>query len=370
METDTIANLVEFVMDKVLNEQDEVTKTINRLSLDTTKFDLDDIIGKIRNMVGHIGVEENQFSLNLDLSVFDESLQPIDVVVKFDDGKLQSLEIKDLSIENFTIDLTASFQEYNAPVLEKARYVALEPAVGLVPTIMDLIKETSFRLEFDASVDKKDATANDVTFNGGLQFDIKDGFGYGDMTIVDSDRYEHRIKADMPSKDTFFFSYNEKLRGKFDSATILDIVDLIKDFTSGEDDHFVEIVNDITVDSELPSLIKSVLDGQYGVLLTYNIINNLEVTDEHIAFDTNLEVVGLEGMIHVVVGYDTDPETHYSDLRYLSVSGLELDEAVISLNIRLKKFNPELERTRLDPSLSYMDLSDIKVFIHFLIFFR
>lgn len=360
LNTASIYDVINWAMEEFGN--DKLNDLLNGSTDLLSSFDLNDIVTKVKNTLGHISVEEQKLTVNLDLSSFDLETKPFDISLTWEDGELKTLVLHDLTIKNYNFDLTLTFKDYVAPVIEKDIYVSIEPAAPLVSAILDLVKETQFRIEFDAIVDKADPAEKDITFQGGLQFDIDDGFGYGDIDIVDSDSYHHRIKADMFNKDAFFFSYNNTLKGKFTSQTLEDMVTLVKDIVAEPDDHFIELFGDL-IDNLEGSPITKVLNGEYGALLAYNIIDNLSITDSKIALDLSLEVVGFDKTLHIEIDYTGNVETEEAKLIGMSISGLELDDAEIRADLKLKSFNPALESSRLSPYDEYLDFSDIKVLL-------
>jgi len=359
--TTTIYDLLNYIFGKITEGKD--IKDILGTAMDSMgDLDLNETIEKVKNIIGHIGIYEQEVTVELDLSNFDLETKPFQVSIKWNDDCVESITIHDLTIKNYTADLVLTFSDYVAPVFEKEVFVAIEPVAPLVSSILDLIDQKQFRIEFDALVDKVDEEEKDITIGGGFQFDIENKFGYGEMNIVDSDEYLHNIRADVRDEETFLFSYNNKLNGKFNAQTILDIVDLVKDIIANPDEHFIELFGDL-LEKMANSPINKVMKGEYGALLEYDIISDLHITDTYVSCKISLEVLGFDKTIDIRIDYEGNIETGEAKLKGLSVSNLEFDGAVISANVYLKDFKEELEASRLDPYKEYLDFSDIKVLL-------
>lgn len=361
IQTSTIYDLLNYIFEKITDGKD-IKDLLGGAMEGMSSFDLNDIVNKVKNTLGHVSISEQEFTVDLDLSSFDLESKPFQVTLSWDDTSIKTLTIHDLTVKNFTADLVLTFSDYAAPIFDKRIFVAIEPAAPLVSAILDLIDDTQFRIEFDAIVDKTDEAEKDITIDGGLQFDIENELGYGELNIVDGDSYLHNIKADMFDKDTFFFSYNHTLNGKFSSKTITDLITLVTDVINSEDAHFVELFGDLLNGME-GSPIDAIMNGEIGALLEHDIISDLQITDTYISCNISLELAGIDKSINIRIEYEGNVDTGEATLNALKISGIELDDATISANIYLKKFNPVLESTRLSPYDEYLDFSDIKVLL-------
>ena len=318
----------------------------------------------LNNLVGTITLTENSFSIALNTDEIGLDMGVITPVLRFSENGLESISVHGLKVKGLKIDVDLSLNNYVRKNIDKEAYVEFEPALTIVEALMPLLKQTQFRLEFDAVVDSKEAGVKDITIDGGLQFDVSDhGFGYGKAVIVDRDSYRHEIKADMKTKDEFLFSYNDTLNGKFSSKTLKELYALVEDIINNPDDHFIELFGEL-IESLKNTPVGKVLDGDYGALLESQLINSLSITDTSMKLNVSLAIIGKDDQsIDVEIKYHRDNETDKAYLDGISLTNLELGDNVISFNAYLKDFDPSKESERLDAYQEYLDFSDIKVLL-------
>lgn len=358
--TETISNLIQYAMSQINDEK--ITAVVDTLTTSMKDVKLSDIADKISSFIGHMSVGEESLTIALKPSAFNLDMQDIQVVVSWDTNGLSSITLSNIAYSTFDADVTITFGDYVAPSYVASEYVAIEPATGLVDSILTLLKQKQFRIEFDALVDKTDETVKDITIDGGLQFDIENMFGYGEVDIVDGDGYTHNIKADMRSKEEIIFAYNKTLKGKFSSQTMKEMGQLVSTAMKDPDDHMTEILGDI-LNQTVESPLSQIIAGDYGLALSYDIISNLQITDSYLSCSVNLNILGMDKNVDLRVDYATDYDNSVGILKGLSITNLVLDDAVISLNLNLKDFNSSLDSTRLDPYDEYLDFSDIEVLL-------
>ena len=318
----------------------------------------------LSNLVGEINISETSFSVALDTDAIGLGMGVITPTINFENGELKSIVVHNLKIKGLKIDLDLTLGNYNHKSIEKDKYVAFEPALTIIEAVMPLIKQTQFRIEFDATVESTESNVNDITIDGGLQFDVSDnGFGYGKAVIIDRDSYRHEIKADMKNKDEFLFSYNDALNGKFSSRTLKELYGLVSDIINNPDDHFIELFGEL-IEALKNTPIGKALDGDYGALLETDLINSLSITDTALKINLSLGIIGMDDKsCDVEINYHRDNVNDKAYLDGLKLSNLEIGGNVISFNAYLKEFNPAKESERLDAYEQYLDFSDIKVLL-------
>ena len=355
---DTLAYIISQIdldlTDKLMDKMSELLTSDKFASL---REGLNDLIGEIR-------LTDTSLSIELDLDALGLNMGKITPTITFEDGKLKSIIVNNLKIKGYKADIALTFQNYVHKDINKDEYVAFEPALTIVEAVMPLIKQTQFRIEFSALVDSTETDVKDITINGGLQFDVSDqGFGYGQVTIVDRDSYSHNIKADMKTKDEFLFSYNDTLNGKFSSKTLKELYGLVSDIINNPDDHFIELFGEL-IESFKNSPIGKVMDGDYFALLESQIINSLEITDTGMKMNISLAIIGMEDKTcDFEILYHRDNENDKAYLDGIKLSNLEIGTNKITFTANLKDFDPSRESERLDAYEEYLDFSDIKVLL-------
>ena len=358
IQTGSISALLEWVMKMIGNEKLEEAMASMSSTIDAEQ--IIGIIGDADKMLGEITLTEEELGININPSDAGlDSVSSFSVSVKFDGDAFKSLSINNLRIKDFETNVVLTLkEEYDPFVIAEEQYVALEPALPLVNAVAEILDDNAYRIEFDAQIVNEDENVKDITVDGGLQFNIADQFGYGELTIVDRDEYHHNIKADMRTPDNIIFSYNNTMNGKFKSQTLLDIFDIVKDIVENPDDHFVELFQDLFDQMETMPLMDAINNKDYGLLLDQHILSNLAIEEGRISTDINLALVGMSDVTFHL-------ELNYTELTILSlkISNLVFDGNTISANIYLKDFDDSLESSRLDPQKEYMDFSDIKVLL-------
>ena len=82
------------------------------------------------------------------------------------------------------------------------------------------------------------------------------------------------------------------------------------------------------------------ISGEYGLLLNYDIISNLEITDEQLSFDLSFEILGFEDTkMHLELNYVPDYETTTAKFDSLKISELNFMGIEIELNAYLRDFD-------------------------------
>lgn len=362
--TDTVSSLLEYVIYKIGDEK--ITSLFNNLTSsmkDPASLEKLSQIGNLSSLLKTITVTDNQVICTIDPSVFGLEASEIIIATNFSKTVLESLSIKDIEIKGYKGNITISSSDYVEPNIDKSQYVAIDPAFTLFDTFESLSKQNQFRLEFSGLVDNDDVSVKDITVGGGLQFDVKNQFGYGEMNIVDKNEYSHNLKVDVRNPQEVIFAYNENLRGKLSVQTLKDVTQLGKEIYQEKDAHFMELFGDL-LSSVGTTPLGQALNGDYGVLLSSKILSNLSVTTTAIDFKLNGGIIGLDEVnMDVHIDYDAGYGDNPASLNGLKVSNLSYKGNTYSFSVNLKSFDSAQESSRLDPSKEYLDFSDIKVLL-------
>ena len=357
IQNNTILNLVAYLLGQI--NDDAIKSLLDDLTTSMSSSALTDVLGNLKNLnswITAIDVQENKVAITLDLSVFGLNINEIVIYASLDKQTLLGIHLDDYIYQGYIVNLDIDVKDFNLVVPDASEYVSLDPAVELVPTILDLVNRDQFRFEFNGEVDSSQTDVSPITINGGLQFDISNAFGYGSVSIVDRDAYTHNIEVDYRQDRTLLFEYNDKLRGKMDGAAIDDLSSMIDEIVNNKDDHFMELFGDILNTISATPLYQA-LNGDIGILFATDTFSNIQVTPTTIEFDLSGALVGLDSVMHIKVNYDQN------NLYGIEITGLEIGGETISLNVDLNEFDSSLESTRLDPMGTYFDFSDIKLLL-------
>ena len=357
VQLESLEGVVNYILRKI--GDDTITEALGAAAGSLTGIDLDEILAKADGVLGTIGLTSTTLEIELDPTVFDiDGLHKLTVKLDFDDEKLISITIKDLNVMGYGGDIVITFLDFVPLSFNEEEYVSFDPAFTLVEGIDELLDDKQFRIEFNASLDKVNPAEQDITFDGGLQFDIEDMFGYGEIDIMDGTGYNHNVKIDMKSPAEILFAYNDAMYGKFDTDTMRELIALVADVINDPDEHFQELFGDLmnTV-SDMP--IMEALNGDIGLLFSTKIIKDLEVTPDYLQVTLYLDIVGMQDKTVTI-------KVNYKDYHFagIDISSADLlDGTIVNFHGELLEFDESLETSRLDPYEEYMDFSDIKVLL-------
>lgn len=349
----SILNLVNYLLSKISNET--ITNLINQMSQmmsDPALSNLLDNISNLSGVISNVTIDGTNLVISIDSSYLGLDAENMVVTISTSSNSLEAISVSGLSFGGCSGNISLCTKDYENIAIDVSSYVAIDPALTILDTIADLSQQNRFRLELEAVLDDNDETTTNLSLNGGVQFDIENNFGYGDITIVDPTNYIHRLQVDMRSKDQFIFAYNDTLRGKFSTSVLEETVMLIKQVVQNPDEHFIEVFGDLlTAFDDTPLM--AALSGDYGILFASPLFSNLSITSTDINITVSMALLGLDGEFDVHIAYD---EYH---LYSIDISNLSLSGQTLSLSISLKDFDESLESTRLDPYLQYLDFSHI-----------
>lgn len=357
IQNQTISSLIGYFVNQI---NDETFKNfLDKMSTGMSGVDIANIISNLENLnnwIVGIDVLDDKVAVYFDLSCFDIDVGKFCIYANLNEDTLLGIHIDDLIFANYSIDVDIDVKDYNLFSPNAEEYVAMDPAMNLVPTIANLINQKQFRFEFNGLVDSLQAGVNDITINGGFQFDIEDKFGYGNVSIVDRDTYVHNIKADFRSDRNLLVSYNDKLNGKMSGSSIDDLSVMIQEIIQRKDEHFMELFGDILQKLNETPLFKA-LNGDIGLLFATETFTNISVSETKIEMDLSGALVGLDTTMHLAINYDEN------NLYGLEITNIQMNQDIISFKVDLKAFDNSLESTRLDPMATYFDFSDLKLLL-------
>ena len=402
--TDSLTDLLQFIINKFGEEK--IIELFNGLSGTISSSQITDIAEKAGNLLGTITLTGDELDINLNTSTFstttiDEqtgigtpkfTLSDMTVAIKFNGntGALETISIRDLSINSYNADVVLTFGEYRPFQLDAVNYQQIDHLFGLANAYDAYASMTKFRIEFDATVSKDDEVVdgatvsyNDITIDGGLQFEldplreeeghINVGYGYGDLSITDRSSTKHNIKVNMKNVEEVYMAYStdtgtsrdanvEPMYLQMKVQTLKDLVDVISDLAKNPDDHFNELFGSMLNETgDLP--IKDIIAGDYLQLLSTNLIDRFEVGQDYVEFDIALDIIGMEDTFFTCRIEFTTRAEGVDGLKGIKISNLSFEGLNIEFNAYLKDFNDNLESTRLSKNHDFIDISDLKVLL-------
>ena len=342
------------VGDTILNE------ALGSLDGLLTSSDLNDILNNlsnVNNLISSINVTDNELSVTINLEFLGIDAKELVLSFNFDSQVFKGLSLKGLNISGYQIDISLNTKEYNLINFNKEEYVAIDPSLCLITAIDSLSKENTFRIELDGNVSEK------IKINGGLQFDLLNEFGYGELDLVDGSNLNHNIKLDLRSYSEILFSYNTNLKGRFTSNFFTDAIGMVKEILNNKDDHFYEIFGDLLNGFSSLPILDAINNEDYGMLFEIGLIDGIEVTDNYLRLNIKEGLIGIDSSFILEIGYDRYEEDYTSILKYLKVTDFVYGSENIDFTLNLKKFNQSLDSERLDPKDYYIEFDSLTLLL-------
>lgn len=364
VENQNIMALLDYVISKVGDSV--LTDSLGSMSdilQDTDILGILDNLSTINNIINNIEVKDDSLIVTLNLSALGIEAADIKIVLNFDTKTFKGISISGLDINGYKVDINLSTKEYNPINFDMAEYISVDPALCLVDSIYNLAQEKRFRLDFTGTVDDTSVNNQDLSVNGGLQFDIENKFGYGDMNLVDPSTYNHNIRVDMRSFDEILFTYNKATKGRFSSNFFTDVIDMVSEILNNKDDHFYELFGDLMESMASLPIMDAINDKDYGKLFEIGLIDSFNVTSNTIELGLKGGLIGIDSTLKVIIGYDTNVSSASEVLKYLEIKDFKYGESVYSFKVNLNKFDDSLEEDRLDPFDTYIDFDSLAVLL-------
>lgn len=368
LNSQTVGGLIDFLVKKINNQT--LTDLLNKLSEGTNNIDIVETITNLtnlNNLITKIVPSENTLEVTIDLTTLGINLDAFTVIFDFTGTKFLGFKIDKFNYQGYNGSLALTTKDYSPLSINPEEYARLEHPLSTLENVFQLMEQTKFRLEFTGNVASTLENVKPATINGGLQFDLTDnvqnGYGYGELTILDRNEYSHNVYVDLKDKNEVLFKYNQQMKGKFKTQSVLDILDLVSELVQEKDEHFMELFGDLINSMNESEIGKILAEKNYGKLLASNLVSNLKTSASQLSIDINGKVIGLDDTFTLVVNYTYNDEECLSTIDSLEVKDLNLNTDVIEFKVSLKNFNDELETTRLPSSDDYLDFSDIKLLL-------
>ncbi len=356
----SIYTLIEYIISKV--GDDVLTGVMGSLSETTSSIDLEqilDAISTVNNMIDDIIITDNLLEIALNLDQFGVQMDGLTLGVDFTSEKLQSIYLNGLNIDGYLANISIEVKEYSPLVMNKEDYVAIEPALTLVDAYEYLSAQNKFRLEFNGAVTSSLTNVNPVTLKGGLQFDLANKYGYGDITLIDQTSYQHSLRVDMRDNENIYLNYNDGLKGHLSGAFFTDLIDVIGELFSNKDNALTETINSVLgATSEMP-IMEAINNQDYGLLFEIGLLDKLDITNEEIILTLNGGLLGIDTSFDLVINYNALASDGSEVLRGLEIRDLVIDSSIFNFQITLVEFDESLENNRLDPMAVYYEFDSL-----------
>ncbi len=387
----SVPKLVDFFFSKIGN--DELQTIFNSLTALIENPNVIEIVSSLNNCLGSISLSNDELKIALLPSLASDKLadmSDISLTIHFSQDGIESIDVSEFSINGYKAKVKLAFKEYKEYSLSNYEYQSLEVLTSIPDVLSKYSKQSQFAIEFDGKycleedgVNKELTIGNDKDGNPSyIQFTLDEnrnildengnssdnGFGYGQVSIVDYDGYLHNVKVDLKSVDEVLFSYNSSMNGKMKIQTLKDLYSLVKDITiDNPDDHMKEIVNKI-FDSTTSLPLNDIINGDYSLLLTTNIINSLEAKDNYLKANISLDILSMSHVsFDLIIEYESGENPSLNALKFsnLNIDGITENKS-FEFNAYLKEYDVSKDNSsyfRLDRNANYIDFGDLKVLL-------
>lgn len=360
----SISALLGYVLEKV--GDDYLQNALNKLDELLQNQDFQNItndLNLINNIIKDVNFTDSSINISLNLSALGIEADNILIDVDFDKESLNAIQIQGLNINGYAADICLSLKQYAPINFNLDDYVSIDPALCLLEAYEGLSKENRFRLEFSGLIDDQNEATSDINIEGGLQFDITNKFGYGELDLKDKNDYNHDIKVDMRSFDEILFTYNDQMKGRFSSDFFTDLIDMVSEILNNKDDHFYELFGDLMNSMSSLPLMDAIDSKDYGQLLEIGLINSFNVSKNSIELEINGGLIGIDSSLNLELVFDSHASNSSEIIKSLKINDFEFEGNIYSFNIDLKSFDDSLEDTRLDPFDTYLDFDSLAVLL-------
>lgn len=378
IEKQSIESLVEIITTKFpMDEAPAILDGLGDFALEMDLRTILKIVNDIPTFVDEFELNNNHLSFNIDTSYFDLSLGKVYLRIDFDSVAVKSITVNGLKIDDMVINLTLDVSEYVDFTINESSYLRLDPAVGMIDNISELIEKDDFGIDFNIDIlDNEDANKN-LYLNGEFQFTLSGSFmdktrnfdlGAGYLNIKETnvlhkinayaiDNGDIHLKYDMRElKNGSEVSDNNHIYASFNRNMVDSLVGTISRLMNGEASNAVSMINSFMDNSEeLP--ISRLIDGDFGVLFDTKILNSLDVSEDTI-------VLGLNGAIINLEATDFELEVHFANdtVDSITLTGFEFGGKTINMSANLHNFDENSYnsyKSLLPDNASYLDISSV-----------
>ncbi len=367
-----IVNAVKVLMNNFENV--DIEGTLNSLLSKIDGTVIKDVIdGKyeslLNNVLKNVTLEENNISFSIDKSIIGLD-NDVDFEVLFNEEKVSSISIKNLSISSKVINLTLSLNEYDTNYKtsidrnDVSNYSDYSNIIPLIKGLNNLIaQEKRYAIGFEGSLTSSEKQYG-LSFNGKARFDVenpdvtKQG-GDGEITIIENEsKYDpkpsHNVKVVVNGTDALF-EYNNSLHGKFTIQTLKDMFsvafDLLKDQNSRIYQWFGEMIDGMN-----ETIIMRIVNGEYE-LLFHNIIKEISLFDNQMSISINGSIFKLDNDIKIKIGFDEEK------ISSIELVDFNFDKYTVILKANILDYASN-ETVVADPNeVKYYDFSEIKTLL-------
>lgn len=367
----------------ILNKND-LSKGVNDVANFVTSIDMiksikNNDFSPIVDVVNFISHDNNSIKVELSLSKFalGENASITLLINNKDKTKRHVIElsIENLVIDNALINLSLNTRDYSEEKIKYAqkypeKFDDLTPLKGVVSQIGDILNSKSGKLSLSGKLTSTTNKYDYYELNGETQLSLNDKTLFGSIdfkrSLAKKDQTDYLLDFELCEEleNTLYFIYNNKLKGKLNTSTILGIVDIVKPLLGDTSNISIDSFTSLLETSALMSAINNVLESKdYLAFTRPTFVKSIGFTKENVMeIVISKDVFGLDEDFSLNVNFtsNTDGTT---DFESISFTDLNLGERKLDLSIGLTRYDESLTSKINKQDTSYLDFNSIKLLL-------
>ena len=397
VETETINDIIAKIpamKDAVMSEAEADEEKANELFDFVTSSELvtaikDGRYDGILDVLKTLRNDNSTVTLGLDLSSLGfGSDAEIEIVLDSnmnEDSRVLNVSANNIELGSARLDLNLKTKPYSASSIENAvansdKYDNLRYLPSIFDQVTTILQEKQAGFKITGSV--KDAQGLGLDLNGWGEFDYGTKFGYGQLNINQYKELKngnpklyttHDIKLDVDNKSSdksannakFTYGQNDGIKGKFTVQTVLDIIDVVKEFIndSKDDERFTKFIDPILDLLGVSYIGNAIEDTDYVRFATNEVVKQIKESADgsYVKIVINGDIMSLEDDLEIRINYKGTGDNRQIDS--LSVPGLEYKDKTIVLKLQLQDYQGV--GSPVPTTGDFIDFSQIKVLLDF-----
>ena len=315
--------------------------------------------------------------ISFDGSALSDNGGSLDFVIGLND-KINTVKVNNVYAYGYRLNCSFAFDEYKPfQVASPDSYTSLNYMNNILDTMMNIIDTKKHSLSLSGSISDNNGK---ISINGSTQFAFGDSSNYGvaSLTIKDRNNRSHNLKIDITNQKVsenaskaereaaiknsqLYFVYNSALKGKMSLGSISDVIALIQELASNNDERFEKYKALLTADYSSSSILR-ILDGEIEALLYDNVLNNITYSNNTYTIDINNQLLKNNGASSGSIYLDLRLDNNHNFIG-ATLRGKILDYNV-NLNLDVTAWSNSY--SRLNKNDSYYDFSDLKTLAEYL----
>lgn len=367
----------------ILNKND-LSKGVNDVANFVTSIDMiksikNNDFSPIVDVVNFISHDNNSIKVELSLSKFalGENASITLLINNKDKTKRHVIElsIENLVIDNALINLSLNTRDYSEEKIKYAqkcpeKFDDLAPLKGVVSQIGDILNSKSGKLSLSGKLTSTTNKYDYYELNGETQLSLNDKRLFGSIdfkrSLAKKDQTDYLLDFELCEEleNTLYFIYNNKLKGKLNTSTILGIVDIVKPLLGDTSNISIDSFTSLLETSALMSAINNVLESKdYLAFTRPTFVKSIGFTKENVMeIVISKDVFGLDEDFSLNVNFTANTDGT-KDFESISFTGLNLGERKLDLSIGLTRYDESLTSKINKQDTSYLDFNSIKLLL-------